>query len=104
MSTKAKAKSSILDAVHETALDLQNLGFIDKRKMRKFDLLWPLHGCDEPLSVLQEAREIGSHSDYHSHTPLRMARRFGLLLNRLQRVLDERITQQGHCRRSAPMG
>ena len=39
MSTKAKAKSSIFDAVHETALDLQNLGFIDKRKMRKFDLL-----------------------------------------------------------------
>jgi putative transcriptional regulator len=39
MSTKAKAKSSIFEAVHETALDLQNLGFIDKRKMRKFDLL-----------------------------------------------------------------
>jgi putative transcriptional regulator len=39
MPTKTKAKSTIFEAVHETALDLQNLGFIDKRKMRKFDLL-----------------------------------------------------------------
>jgi putative transcriptional regulator len=44
MSTKAKAKSAILEAVHETALDLHNLGFIDKRKMRKFDLL-----CLDPI-------------------------------------------------------
>jgi len=38
------AQSPILDAVHETARDLHRLGFIDKRKMRKFDAL-----CLEPL-------------------------------------------------------
>ena len=36
---KAKAKSSILEAVHETASDLHRLGFIHKRNMHKFDAL-----------------------------------------------------------------
>ena len=44
MSIKPKAKSAIFDAVHETARDLHNLGFIDERKMRKFDLL-----CVDPI-------------------------------------------------------
>ena len=39
-----KAKSKILDAVHETASDLHKMGFIDKRKMRNFDLL-----CLKPI-------------------------------------------------------
>lgn len=39
MTAKAKAKSLILDAVHETAGDLHRLGFIDQRKMRKYDAL-----------------------------------------------------------------
>ena len=39
MSTKPKAKSQILEAVHETAADLHRLGFIDKRKMNKLDAL-----------------------------------------------------------------
>lgn len=39
MSTKPKTKSQILEAVHETAADLHRLGFIDKRKMNKFDAL-----------------------------------------------------------------
>ena len=39
MTTKPKVKSSIFEAVHETAVDLHRLGFIDKRKMRKFDAL-----------------------------------------------------------------
>jgi putative transcriptional regulator len=39
MATKVKAKSAILEAVHDTAADLHKLGFIDKRKMRKFDAL-----------------------------------------------------------------
>lgn len=39
-----KAKSPIFDAVHETARDLHELGFIDQRKMRKFDVL-----CQEPV-------------------------------------------------------
>ena len=36
---KAKAKSPILEAVHETASDLHRLGFIHKRNMHKFDAL-----------------------------------------------------------------
>ncbi len=44
MSTKTRVKSRILDAVHETASDLHRLGFIDKRKMRKFDAL-----CLDPV-------------------------------------------------------
>ncbi len=39
MTTKAKPKSHILDAVHETAGDLHRLGFIDMRRMQKYDLL-----------------------------------------------------------------
>ena len=42
--TQAKAKSRIFDAVHETASDFHRLGFIDKRKMAKFDAL-----CLEPV-------------------------------------------------------
>lgn len=34
-----KTKSRILEAVHETASDLHRLGFIDKRKMCKYDAL-----------------------------------------------------------------
>ncbi len=44
MKAKARAKSRILEAVHETAGDLHRLGFIDKRKMRKFDAL-----CLDPI-------------------------------------------------------
>ncbi len=44
MTTKPKAKSRILEAVHETASDLHRLGFIDKRKMQKYDVL-----CMEPI-------------------------------------------------------
>ncbi len=44
MTTKPKAKSRILEAVHETAGDLHRLGFIDKRKMQKYDVL-----CMEPV-------------------------------------------------------
>ena len=40
----AKAKSPIFEAVYETAADLHALGFIDQRKMRKFDLL-----CQAPV-------------------------------------------------------
>lgn len=39
MTAKIKAKSRILEAVHETAGDLHRLGFIDKRRMRKYDAL-----------------------------------------------------------------
>ena len=35
-----RAKSPIFDAVHGTTSDLHAMGFIDQRKMRKFDLLF----------------------------------------------------------------
>jgi len=44
MKTNRKAKSRILSAVHETASDLHRLGFIDKRKMQRYDAL-----CMEPI-------------------------------------------------------
>ncbi len=49
--TKTKAKSRILDAVHETAGDLQRLGFIDKRKQQKIEAL-----CLEPIPAYDSAR------------------------------------------------
>jgi len=51
MTTKTKAKSRILDAVHETANDLHRLGFIDKRKMQKYDVL-----CLEPVRDYDAAK------------------------------------------------
>ena len=44
MTSKTKAKSRVLEAVHETADDLRRLSFIDKRKMQKYDAL-----CLEPV-------------------------------------------------------
>ena len=44
VTTKTRAKSRIFEAVHETAGDLHRLGFIDKRKMRRFDAL-----CLDPV-------------------------------------------------------
>ncbi|MEY3523369.1 MAG: hypothetical protein RIT33_786 [Pseudomonadota bacterium] len=44
MVRKVKAKTDILAAVHETAKDLHELGFIDKRKMHKYNLL-----CLDPI-------------------------------------------------------
>ena len=37
--TVKRGKSRILREVHEMASDLYRLGFIDKRKMRKYDAL-----------------------------------------------------------------
>lgn len=51
MTTKTKTKSRILEAVHETASGLHRLGFIDKRKMRKYDVL-----CLEPVQDYDAAR------------------------------------------------
>lgn len=51
MTAKTKAKSRILDAVHETAEDLQRLGFIDKRKQQKIEAL-----CLEPIPAYDSAK------------------------------------------------
>ena len=49
---KRKAQSPILESVHETALGLHRLGFIDKRKMQEYDAL-----CLEPIPDY-DGREI----------------------------------------------
>ena len=51
MSAKRKTKSPLMEAVHETASDLHRLGFIDKRKMGKFDVL-----CLEPVPEYDAAQ------------------------------------------------
>lgn len=51
MTTASKAKSPILESVHETASDLHRLGFIDIRKMRKFDVL-----CLEPIPAYDSVK------------------------------------------------
>jgi putative transcriptional regulator len=58
MTTKSKAKSPILEAVHETASDLHRLGFIDKRKMRKFEAL-----CLDPIPAYdsEKIRALRDH-------------------------------------------
>ena len=53
---KPKTKTSrILDSVHETAGDLQSLGFIDKRTMRHYDAL-----CLDTISTYtaEQIREL----------------------------------------------
>lgn len=51
MTTKTKAKSRTLDAVHETTTDRHRLGFIDKRKQQKLDAL-----CLEPVPPYDNAQ------------------------------------------------
>jgi putative transcriptional regulator len=58
MTTKSKAKSQIFETVHETVSDLHRLGFIDKRKMRKFDVL-----CLDPIPAYdsEKIRALRDH-------------------------------------------
>ncbi len=61
MTKKNKAQSRILEAVHETATDLHRLGFIDQRKMRKYDALCldPIPGYDsEKIRSLRERHQL----------------------------------------------
>ena len=44
MTTKTRPRSRLLEGVHATASDLHRLGFIDKRKMQKYEAL-----CLEPV-------------------------------------------------------
>ena len=57
MTSKRKTKSPIFDAVHETASALHRLGFIDKRKMRKFDVLCLAPIPDYDSKKIRELRE-----------------------------------------------
>ena len=58
MTTKNKAKSRIFEAVHETASDLHRMGFIDKRKMNKFDVL-----CLDPIPAY-DSKKIRALRDH----------------------------------------
>ena len=51
MTAKTKTSSRILDAVHETALDLHAAGFIDMRNMRRYDAL-----CLKPVPLYSSAK------------------------------------------------
>lgn len=51
MATKTKPRSRILEAVLETASDLSRLGFIDKRKMQRYEAL-----CLEPVPEYDAAK------------------------------------------------
>lgn len=55
---KTRAKNRILEAVHETASDLDRLGFIDKRKQQKLEAL-----CLEPIPLYdsQRIRNLREH-------------------------------------------
>jgi putative transcriptional regulator len=49
--TQTKSKSPIFAAVHDTAVGLHQLGFIDQRKMRKYDVL-----CINPIADYDSGR------------------------------------------------
>jgi putative transcriptional regulator len=75
MTTKTKTKSPIFEAVHETASDLHRLGFIDQRKMRKFDFL-----CLDPIP------------DYNSEKVRALRDRFKLSQSVLASVLNTSLS------------
>ena len=61
MPKKIKPKSRIFEAVHETAEDLYQLGFIDKKKMQKLDALCldPIPNYDsEQIRAIRESLKI----------------------------------------------
>ncbi len=60
MATKPKAKSRLLEAVYETAVDLQQLGFIDKRKMQKYEVL-----CLEPVPEYDASKIKALRARFH---------------------------------------
>lgn len=57
MTEKAKPKSRIMDAVHEGARDLHRLGFIDKRKMQRYDMLCLAPVQDYDAAKIKALRE-----------------------------------------------
>lgn len=57
MGTKTKTKSKLLEAVHDTAQDLHRLGFIDKRKLDKFDVLCIAPVADFDSEKIRDLRQ-----------------------------------------------
>ena len=50
INTKPEAARRILEAVHETATDLHSAGFIDAKRMRRYDML-----CVDRVSLTASA-------------------------------------------------
>ena len=57
MSTKTKNASRILDAVHETAKDLHEAGFVSKRRMKEYDALCLVPVPDYSSESIRALRE-----------------------------------------------
>ena len=55
-----KHKSRLLEAVHETAQDLSELGFIDKRALNRYDAL-----CIEPVPAYSPEQIRTLRNRYH---------------------------------------
>ena len=60
MNERSPGSSGILDAIHETARDLHDAGFIDKRRMAEFEAL-----CLEPVPEYDSNR-IRALRDRHN--------------------------------------
>lgn len=72
-------KSRLLEAVHETAQDLHELGFIDKRTMREYDFL-----CIEPVSIYS-AEQIRSLRERYRLSQAVMASMLNTSLSTIQK-------------------
>lgn len=57
MSTKTKNASRILDAVHETAKNLHEAGFVSKRRMKEYDALCLVPVPDYSSESIRALRE-----------------------------------------------
>ena len=73
MTTKTKAASRILEGVHETARDLHDAGFIDMRRMQRYDALCLSHDHGSLFTCNQRAVNLrileGRNSDYRHRFP-----------------------------------
>ena len=76
---REKYKSRLLSSVHETAQDLHELGFIDKRKMREYDFF-----CVDPVSAYS-AEQIRSLRDRYRLSQAVMAAVLNTSLSTIQK-------------------
>lgn len=74
-----KHKSRLLEAVHETAQDLHEIGFIDKRALNRYDVL-----CIEPVPSYS-AEQIRSLRDRYRISQAVMASIFNTSLSTVQK-------------------
>ncbi|MCM2357175.1 MAG: transcriptional regulator [Geobacteraceae bacterium] len=74
-----KHKSRLLEAVHETAQDLNELGFIDKRALNRYDAL-----CIEPVPAYSP-EQIRTLRDRYRISQAVMASIFNTSLSTIQK-------------------